>query len=521
MRMTTGPSSRASWSKKRLSFFFVGAIAFAAVCACGDDDGPATPADAGGDTAMQADLGPPSQDAGPMGACAPADLESVYATPADLPAFGPAERGRPVRCAEGEALSAELVRTRAAEREHTGRALTTGASVTVFSYRTTRANGVGALATAALYLPDTPATTPAPLLVYAHPTSGIGDRCAPSRSRVADLERALYPIIGSGQAVVVPDYTGLGTEGSPAWLVPQDEAYSVLDAARAALAVAPEGVLSGELFLAGHSQGGSATLSAQAFAGEYAPELDIVGAAPLAPVWIDTSLFGFMMFFSNYTLAAPDGDNVTFASIYFIGHTAAYDGENRAYDMFDPANRDAVRAHFESTCIDDDRWRAGLEAIAPTVGRLFDSGFRASVGDCESLGTCDEVGTTWQERFGADRPTLDADGPPVWMLLGTNDRYITNDRIACVVDEIRASGATLQPCAYAGIDHNHIANVGGEWLVDWIDALREGGDGAMPACGDTMVNTCAPMGDGGIDAGAPAGDAGGPADAGAPTMDAG
>ncbi|MCC7536826.1 MAG: hypothetical protein IT379_11460 [Deltaproteobacteria bacterium] len=498
-------------------------MALAVTFGCGDDDGPATPVDAGGDTA-RVDTGPDIDtgvDAGPTGACEAADLTTVYETPADLPAFDDGERGRPIRCAQGETLSADTVNARATEREYAGPALTSGATTTVFSYRTTRASGVGALATATLYVPDEPATSPMPLLVYAHPTSGIGDRCAPSRLRVVDLERALYPIVGSGQAVVVPDYTGLGTEGSPAWLVPEDEAFSVLDAARGALTIAPEGTLSGEIFLAGHSQGGSAAMSAQAFASTYAPELDIVGVAPLAPVWIDTSAFGFMLFLSNYGLGEGEFDNIAFGSVYYIGHAAAYDGENVAFDMFAAATRDAIQAHFESTCIDDDDWTSGLQAIGGTVGQLFDPAFRRSVGDCASLGTCDDVGMTWSQRFGSDRPTLDNDGPPVWMLVGSTDRYITSDRISCVIEDIRASGATLEACAYEGIDHNHIANVGGEWIVGWMNALREGGSGEVPTCGDREISSCAPMGDGGVDAGPPAGDAGGPADAGPGGMDGG
>lgn len=114
-----------------------------------------------------------------------------------------------------------------------------------------------------------------PILSFAHGTTGMADFCAPTRrstpaSTIALLERFL----AQDYIVVATDYQGLGTPGTHHYLVGPSEAYSVLDAARAARNVAYG---STDVVIFGHSQGGQAAVFSNELAATYAPELNIVG----------------------------------------------------------------------------------------------------------------------------------------------------------------------------------------------------------------------------------------------------
>jgi len=121
------------------------------------------------------------------------------------------------------------------------------------------------------------------LILWTHGTVGIARPCAPSLFK--DLTAGVPAIpeaLANGWVMVAPDYVGMGTKGPTPYLIGTGQAYSSLDAARAAHQL--KGLsLSDQTVVWGHSQGGNAALWTGHLAASYAPQLKIDGVAALAP----------------------------------------------------------------------------------------------------------------------------------------------------------------------------------------------------------------------------------------------
>ncbi len=121
-----------------------------------------------------------------------------------------------------------------------------------------------------------------PVIAYNHGTTGIADKCAPSRGFAYwDRRPVLNGLLRLGYAVVQTDYQGLGTPGVHPYIIGTAEGRDVVDLVRAARAVDPR---VGRRWLPlGVSQGGHASLWSAAIAPKWAPELRTVGVVALAP----------------------------------------------------------------------------------------------------------------------------------------------------------------------------------------------------------------------------------------------
>ncbi len=132
--------------------------------------------------------------------------------------------------------------------------------------------------------PETPTTTPTPVVTWGHPTTGSADPCAPSLQGTTSLP---FPelLTARGIALVATDYPGLGTSDAHPYLVGASEGHSVLDAARALQQIPETGVTAASpVVVAGFSQGGHAAAFAGELAPTYAPDLDLRGVFIAAPV---------------------------------------------------------------------------------------------------------------------------------------------------------------------------------------------------------------------------------------------
>ncbi|MEV6427285.1 lipase family protein [Nocardia sp. NPDC051463] len=134
-------------------------------------------------------------------------------------------------------------------------------------YTTQDQRDAPAPASGALYLPKgLPPQGGWPLVVWAHGTAGIGDSCAPSRRPQSERNKTYFNhILGSGYAVLAPDYQGLGTGGQFSYYNTNVEGRSILDAV-AAIRTTPV-PLSSRWVVIGQSEGAHAVMSAAALYG--------------------------------------------------------------------------------------------------------------------------------------------------------------------------------------------------------------------------------------------------------------
>jgi alpha-beta hydrolase superfamily lysophospholipase len=159
-------------------------------------------------------------------------------------------------------------------------------------YRTTDLNGRPEATVTTVIVPAHVAEGQVcPLLSYQCAIDAVTSRCFPSYAMrrkakalgsLAQLELVLVAAaVAEGWAVSIPDHEGPGG----AWGAPYEPGYRVLDGIRAALSSDRIGISpSAPIGLWGYSGGGLASAWAAEMCGDYAPELDIVGAVLGSPV---------------------------------------------------------------------------------------------------------------------------------------------------------------------------------------------------------------------------------------------
>ena len=160
----------------------------------------------------------------------------------------------------------------------------------------------GATVTRILYTSTDPSDAPIAVSgVVFTPTGPVPDGRAPDRrvgtryewgrvSMRAVLEAGggairipeLANFLDEGATVVFTDYPGLGTPGPHPYLVGESEGRAVLDSVRAAQNVVGDDA-NDKAAIFGHSQGGHSVVFAGELAPTYAPEVDVVGVAAMAP----------------------------------------------------------------------------------------------------------------------------------------------------------------------------------------------------------------------------------------------
>ena len=410
-------------------------------------------------------------------------IGSVYTTPSGLPPLSASARGDVVRCAKDTDIDVSAMTSRLSTAKVANVTATSGATTYRIAYRTTRFDGAGGASTARVYLPTAPRSSPVPIIVGAHGTTGLADICAPSKYESLD-DYLILPFVAHGYAVVAPDYAGLGNEGTQAYGDNKDTGQSTLDAARAMRKLVSAGSLSGKVVVVRHSQGGGAALSAQALARTYG-DGDVVGVVGFAPGWqvgVDVSGFRAPTVSTSYGAGLPAALASLFVDAYFTNRV----GATHEGDGFGATARSAVLGAIASQCVL--QLAVSIPMAAATFGDLFDATFRTSVIDCADGRTCVEPGKSYLAFLTSNVLTGDRQGAHVLVVEGLSDTTVSPANVKCVVDKLNADGVTPQVCTDGAAQHLDVTQRNAKLALDWVDALIDGT--AMPTCDGSGLPAC-------------------------------
>lgn len=325
-------------------------------------------------------------------------------------------------------------------------------------YRSVGLNGDMIAVSGVLVVPDgQPPEGGWPVIAWAHPTTGVADKCAPSLSIVYDVFKTIPGLddaIKRKYVVVATDYPGLGTAGEHPYLVGPSEARAVLDSVRAARQFAGAGP---RFAVWGHSQGGHAALWTGELVSQYAPELQLVGVAAAAPA----SLLGKLFEDDLGTVAGKGLTALTLWS-WSIIYDFALDQVVEAEDLR------SVKA-IGSECL------AGFSDLVVGGSALM------SINSGKFLAH-DPVRTKpWSEAISANTPGKLKQGAPVFIAQGSADTVVDPPVTTAFAIELCGQGTSVTFHEVPDATHTVIGKVSGTAAVDWI-AARFAGEKPVDDC---------------------------------------
>ena len=325
-----------------------------------------------------------------------------------------------------------------------------GASKYLVLYRSTGLKGEPIAVSGMVFVP--PGDMPEggwPIVAWAHPTSGIVPKCAPSMAYFGnDQVQGLKELIDLGYVVTATDYPGLGTPGPHPYLIGESEGRAVLDSIRAARELI--GGKSPDATLWGHSQGGQAALYAADLAPGYAPDITLLGVAAAAPA---TDLARLMK--DDY--ASSGGRNLLAMALYSWNQ------------LFDAPIADVVDPAAMATV--DGLAQVCLESLLDMPARMIDGnelmkGF-LSVDDITVI-------SPYKELLAGNTIGTLPTHMPVMLVQGSADTTVVPDVTAAYMSEICAAGSRVTMQILPGASHYDAARQGYPDFIAWLTSLRDG-----------------------------------------------
>ncbi len=318
-------------------------------------------------------------------------------------------------------------------------------------YRSTGLKGEPIPVTAAIIFPDGPAPPGGrPVVAWAHPTTGIATRCAPTLLPGVQVQ-GIDEMLRRGYVVAATDYPGLGTEGIHPYLIGDSEAYSVLDSVRAAREL-PDAKAQKRFAVWGHSQGGHAALFTGQLAASYAPELELVGVAAAAPATYLAELFEA----DRHTQSG-----LTLTSMALLSWSKLYHLPTQ--DIVDTGAL-AAYERVASDCLEN---LSQMLRLAEDARPLMQGFLKADPTRIPQ----------WRELMDRNTPGQVPPGAPVFIAQGTADATVPPNVTRQFAEHLCKEGAAVTFRTYPGTSHIFIARDSSFDAVTWISHRFAG----MPA----------------------------------------
>lgn len=312
-------------------------------------------------------------------------------------------------------------------------------------YATTVDDSTPATAVATVFASTDPSAGPRPVIAWAHGTTGLLQKCMPSLvSAPTTGIPARDEIVKAGWVLVATDYSFAEKGGPHPFLIGEGEARAALDSIRAARQMS-ELTLDQRVVVWGYSQGGHAALWSGIVGPRYAPELEILGVAGIAPAANIENILAM-----NVAMDKRFGPYLALAySRFYPDITFEQALRPEALD----AARQMVNLCDFLPPEDSER----IEALAATL-------------DGPALATSSNKAL--QARLEQNT----ANGPikaPVVIAQGLSDTVVPPETTGAYVEERCSAGQRLEYWTFAGRDHFTIVQSGTpleELLIGWTTA---------------------------------------------------
>ena len=325
----------------------------------------------------------------------------------------------------------------------TDRLLPEGAQAWRIQYSTTFADGSPAVAVATVLAPADPPPGSRPVITWEHGTVGILQKCMPSLvSAPFEGIPALDQVVADGWVLVATDYAP-NAQGVHPYIIGEGEARSALDATRAARQM-PELTLSDETVVWGHSQGGHAALWTGIVGPRYAPDVEILGMAAIAPASNPEQIL---------TMHGGDSSGARLGA-YFAAAYSQYYLDVAFDEAVSPEARDIAR-EMATLCQFDPQDIPSLQALTEQLGG--------------SPVLADPAAGALGEWLRENTPNA-AIGAPVLVAQGLTDEVVFPEVTDGFVEERCVAGQSLEYWRVAGRDHGGVVAPDsplGEPLVRW------------------------------------------------------
>jgi pimeloyl-ACP methyl ester carboxylesterase len=294
-----------------------------------------------------------------------------------------------------------------------------------------------------------------PVLSWAHGTTGTADRCAPSADTadgpahdyLAITERYLDRWVANGFAVVQTDYEGLGTPGGHPYMNGASEANTVTDIVRAARRA--DRRIGRDWYVAGHSQGGQATLYTAA-ARQTPRDIRLKGAVAIAPG-------SSMSQTAQYVKAQYPGAEIALPFLFVLLNGAnAADPAFVPEDLLTPDAGAVAAAGRKDACL--------LQLKQLSANLPLDNVFRP-----------DADLTRFERYYDAQEPLGLTIKVPTLVVQGTADREVSPAATRNVVDDLCERYGSIAYRPFEGADHRGAIPASFDAALRFAQDVQNGG----------------------------------------------
>lgn len=289
-----------------------------------------------------------------------------------------------------------------------------------------------------------------PVAAWAHGTTGIADRCAPSATGnlfYDDYGAQARRLLDQGFVVSATDYHGLGTPGVHSYHVSDELALATIDSVAAAHRLDEVGPLSSSWVVIGHSEGGLAALTTDQRSEGALAGLVYRGAVVAAPSARLGSLTSVMF-------GVPEGR----------GYGALL---LEAAAELDPTLDPAVALHPAAAAREPLLTHGCWEEAVPGFDDLDESQMLASSAVAVRLG--EVLDTCCTSDAGA------AVGP-LLVVHGEDDEALPPALSADLVDGLCSAGVAVQYRTYPGASHDGVLAASADDTARWLEDRLVDGD---------------------------------------------